>query len=98
MDNGKEVLEFIKEELKEIKIQIGSMREIISAQIGNAHARINDVVKERHECELACKEREAQSKERESDLKERIWKTGGAMAGAVNILVEGVKWLISKVI
>ena len=60
--------------------------------------RIDEMVKDRHQCELACKERDNQSKERDSDLKEKIWKTSGIIAGAINVLVEGIKWTISKLI
>ena len=83
--------QLIRDDLKDIKDNQKEMRTELSVKFGTIHKRIDDVVETRHQCELACKERDV-------DLEKKMWKTSGVMAGIITFLFELGKLIISKLI
>ncbi len=85
-----DVLQLIRDDIKDIKDSQKELRTEITTKFSTIHKRVDDLVKEKYQCELNCKERD-------NALDRQMWKTSGIMAGAINFMAELGKWVIGKI-
>ena len=102
MPSQSEFFQLVLENLKNIETQIGQLRLSQTEHSGKIHKRIDEIVKERSECELRCKDRDREALERDKDLKDdlkdRIYMVSGLMSSLISIIFRGIEWLFTKVI
>jgi len=102
-------MEIILADLSDIKATQKEISKDLSAKVSAIHRRIDDLVHERHQCELTCKERdvvltekhnqlENLSKDRDNDLEKKIFRTSGITAGAISGLLRFGEWIITVII
>jgi dimeric dUTPase (all-alpha-NTP-PPase superfamily) len=97
-----EVLQLIRDDLKDIKDNQKEMRTELTTKFGVIHKRIDELVKERSKCEIQCIQRvgelEKKSNEKTNSLEKQIFKTSGLMAGAISAVLRFGEWVVSVII
>jgi hypothetical protein len=86
-----DAMQIILQDLKDIKETQKEMRAELTVKFSTIHKRVDDLVGERYQCEIRCKERD-------TALQKEIWKTSGIMAGIIAFIFELGKFIISKII
>lgn len=102
MASSIDVLQLIRDDLIDIKQNLKEMRTEQTQKLSITHKRIDDLAKERSQCEIKCFQRvselENKSIEKTNSLEKQIFKTSGLMAGAISAVLRFGEWIVSVII